>query len=73
VKIPYYIVRDPETGVYVAIAPSIPGAHTQADTLEELRENLKEVIELCLAELAPEERESLPEFVAFDQLEVIEC
>jgi predicted RNase H-like HicB family nuclease len=52
-KIPYYIERDPETGVYVAIAPSIPGAHTQADTLDELRENLKEVIELCLEELAP--------------------
>ncbi len=45
-----YIERDPETGLYVAIVPGIPGAHTQAETLDELRKNLQEVLELCLAE-----------------------
>ncbi len=29
-KITGYIEKDPETGLYVAIVPSIPGAHTQA-------------------------------------------
>jgi len=32
----------------VAVIPGIPGAHTQAETLDELYKNLKEVVELCL-------------------------
>ena len=32
---------DPETAQYVGIVPGIPGAHTQATTLDELRVNLK--------------------------------
>jgi len=52
-----YIEKDPETGLYVAIVPGIPGAHTQAATLDELQENLKEVLELCLEELEPERSE----------------
>lgn len=43
-----YIEKDAETGLYVAIVPRIPGAHTQAETLDELQENLIEVLELCL-------------------------
>ncbi|MBT9130558.1 MAG: hypothetical protein DDT42_01071 [candidate division WS2 bacterium] len=65
-----YIERDPETGLYVAIIPGIPGAHTQAVTLDELQKNLKEVVELCLEEMTPEERELLPEFVGIQQVEV---
>lgn len=45
-----YIERDVETGLYVGIVPGIPGAHTQAETLDELQGNLKEVVELCLEE-----------------------
>ena len=36
-----YIEKDSETGLYVAIVPGIPGAHTQAETLDELQANLK--------------------------------
>lgn len=43
-----YIEKDPETGLYVAVVPQILGAHTQAETLDELQKNLKEVVELCL-------------------------
>lgn len=50
-KITGYIEKDPETGLYVGIVPSIPGAHTQAETLDELQKNLKEVVELCLEEI----------------------
>lgn len=42
------IERDSATGFYVAYAPDLPGADTQAATLEELQENLKEVVELVL-------------------------
>ena len=65
-----YIERDPETGLYVAIVPGIPGAHTQAETLDELQENLKEVVELCLEEMDAETRNNLPEFVGLQQVEV---
>ena len=50
-KITAYIEKDFETALYVAIVPGIPGAHTQAETLDELQENLKEVIELCLEDM----------------------
>ncbi|NEP40131.1 MAG: type II toxin-antitoxin system HicB family antitoxin [Okeania sp. SIO2H7] len=45
-----YIEWDSETNLYVGIIPSIPGAHTQGATLDELQANLKEVLELCLEE-----------------------
>jgi predicted RNase H-like HicB family nuclease len=46
-----YIEFDPETNLYVGTIPGIAGAHTQGVTLDELHENLKEVLELCLEEL----------------------
>ena len=45
-----YVELDPETQLYVGIIPGVPGAHTQAASLDELRQNLKEVLELCLEE-----------------------
>lgn len=65
-----YVERDPETGLYVAIVPGIPGAHTQAETLDELQKNLKEVVELCLEEMDPEAKKQLPEFIGIQQVEV---
>ena len=65
-----YVERDPETGLYVAFVPGLPGAHTQAKTLDELHENLIEVIELCLEEMPPESRDNLPEFVGLQQIEI---
>jgi len=49
-KQPYtaIIEQDTATGYYVAYIPDLPGAHTQAETLEELTHNLKEVVELVL-------------------------
>ena len=64
-----YIEFDPETKLYVGIVPGIPGAHTQAASLDELQENLKEVLQLCLEELDGQE-ESLPRFVGVQQIEV---
>ncbi|HEX6507705.1 MAG TPA: type II toxin-antitoxin system HicB family antitoxin [Chloroflexota bacterium] len=61
-----YVERDPETRLYVGIVPGIPGAHTQAATLDELRQNLKEVLELCFEE----ETVEVPEFVGIQQIEI---
>jgi predicted RNase H-like HicB family nuclease len=49
--------------------PGIPGAHTQGDTLDELRQNLKEVLELCLEEYSGTP-DDLPKFVGLQQIEV---
>jgi len=37
----------PEGG-YVAFVPSLPGCHTQGDTLEETEANIKEAIEVYI-------------------------
>jgi predicted RNase H-like HicB family nuclease len=47
------VERDPETGLYVGYVPGFRGAHTQAETLDELDQNLREVIELLLGEGEP--------------------
>lgn len=65
-----YVEKDHDTGLYVGIVPALPGAHTQAATLDELQKNLREVIELCLEELPEEERGSLAEFVGVQQIPV---
>lgn len=62
------IERDKDSGMYVAYVPSLPGAHTQAKSLDDLNVNLKEVIELCLEELSDEELANLPEFVGMQQV-----
>jgi predicted RNase H-like HicB family nuclease len=42
------VERDADTGLYVGWVPGFPGAHSQGETLDELRGNLREVIELLL-------------------------
>lgn len=42
-----------DTGLYVAYVPGFPGAHTQAETLDELQRNLREVIEMLLEDGEP--------------------
>ncbi len=64
-----YIEFDPETELYVGIVPGIPGAHTQASSLDELQENLKEVLSLCLEEYGSDIKD-LPRFVGLQQIEV---
>ena len=39
-----------DTGIYVGYIPNFPGAHSQGETLDELRKNLSEVLEMLLEE-----------------------
>jgi predicted RNase H-like HicB family nuclease len=41
------VERDSE-GIYVASVPALPGCHTQARSLDELMDRIKEAIELWL-------------------------
>jgi predicted RNase H-like HicB family nuclease len=47
------IERCQDTGLYVGYVPGFPGAHTQAETLDELHRKLREVIEMLLEEGEP--------------------
>jgi len=64
-----YIEFDPETHLYVGTIPTIPGAHSQGATLDELHANLQEVLELCLEEFA-DPLDQMPRFVGLQQLEM---
>ena len=50
----YIVEKCPDTGFYVGYVPGFPGAHSQAETLDELQQNMQEVIELLLEEGEPE-------------------
>lgn len=72
------IVEQDEEGYFVGTVPALPGCHTQGKSLEELRKNLREVIELCLdvAKDDPEYRKRIedfayePSFVGLDIMRV---
>jgi len=61
------VERDPDTGLYVGYVPGWPGAHSQADTLDELRRNLQEVLGMLLEDGEPK-LES--EFVGIQTIQV---
>ncbi len=47
------IERDMATGLLVGYVPGFPGAHSQGKTLDELRDNLREVIAMLLEDGEP--------------------
>jgi len=42
------VERDSNTNLYIGYVPGFSGAHSQGETLDELQENLREVIEMLL-------------------------
>lgn len=65
-----YIERDMESGMYIGTVPAIVGAHTCAETIDELQLKLQEVIALCLEEMDAGERKTLPIFAGISQIEI---
>jgi predicted RNase H-like HicB family nuclease len=47
------VEKCPSTGLYVGYVPGFPGAHSQGETLDELRQNLREVLEMLLEDGTP--------------------
>ncbi len=65
-----FIEYDDESKLYVGIIPNVAGAHTQAETLDELQRNLQEVLELCLEE-NPEIADEPMRFIGTQQVEIV--
>jgi predicted RNase H-like HicB family nuclease len=61
------VERDVDTGLYVGWVPGFRGAHSQGETLDELRANLREVVEMLLEDGVPE---FASEFVGTQTVEV---
>lgn len=47
------VERCPDTNLYVGHVPGFPGAHSQGETLDELRQNITEVIAMLLEDGEP--------------------
>ncbi len=64
----FAIERDSDTGLLVGHVPGWPGAHSQGATIDELRQNLREVIEMLLEDGEPRLE---AEFVGTETLKVV--
>jgi len=53
------VIIEDETGGYIASVPSLPGCHTQAETLDALMKNVQEAIQLYLETLDDDEKNVL--------------
>jgi len=62
------VVEQDTEGYYVASVPTLPGCHTQARSLDELTERIREAIALCL-EVQGEAVEPL-EFIGVQRVRV---
>jgi len=61
------VEKDLDTNLYVGYVPGFPGAHSQGETLDELQDNLREVIEMLLEDAEPKFQ---TEFVGTQQIVV---
>lgn len=64
------VIEQDEDGVYIASVPELEGCHTQAKTLDELRERTKEAIQLYLEVESDLIREVPLEFVGVQKVKV---
>ena len=62
----YAIIEKDEDGFFVGEVPQLNACYSQGRTVDELMENIKEVIRLCLEE----DPEFTSEFVGIQRIEV---
>lgn len=61
----YVVIERDEDGVYVGEVPQLKACYSQGETIDELMQNIREVIEMCLEEL---EEESTTEFIGVQRV-----
>jgi len=50
----YVVEKCSDTGMYVGYVPGFPGAHSQGESIDELRTNMQEVVEMLVEDGEPE-------------------
>ena len=63
----YVVIEKDEDGLFVGEVPQLRGCYSQGRSLDQLMDNIKEVIELCLEE---EDIEGMAEFVGIHKIEI---
>ncbi len=63
----YVVIERDEDGIYVGEVPQLKACYSQGETIDELMQNIREVIELCLEEI---EEESTTEFIGIQKVVV---
>ena len=64
----YVIIETDEDGMLVGEVPQLLACYSQGRTVDELLQNIREVIALCLEEM--DEFDPLPEFVGIQKVVV---
>ena len=65
-----YVVERADDGSYSAYVPDLPGCTTCGDTVEEVRELIREAAELCVIELREKGEPVPPPSAAVGQVDV---
>lgn len=63
-----YVIEKDEDGYYIADVPGLPGCHTQAKSLDELENRIREAIAVYLGENS--DFKALTQFIGVQQIEV---
>ena len=63
----YVVIERDEDGIYVGEVPQLKACYSQGETIDELMQNIREVIDMCLEEL---EEETITEFVGVQRVVV---
>lgn len=50
----YVVIEQDEDGIYIGEVPQLKACYSQGETIDELIQNIREVIEMCLEELEEE-------------------
>jgi predicted RNase H-like HicB family nuclease len=64
----FVVIERDENGIYIGEVPQLKACYSQGETIDELMQNMREVIEMCLEELS-EETTAL-EFIGVQRLMV---
>lgn len=62
------VIERDEDGIYIGEVPQLKACYSQGETIDELMENMREVIEMCLEELS--EKTPASEFIGVQRLVV---
>ena len=65
----YVVIERDEDGYFVGEVPQLRACYAQGRSIDELLENIREVILLCLEELG-DEHKILPEFIGVQKVRV---